>query len=375
MNHTPLQPGVRAVKVTTRRAETLQGVPLNIVPLLSIVAFVVAPMTPLAHAADGQGKLPKYETVMSPGMKIQATTSAGEIVVTAVDELTRSYRWEGATRSVEMLPRAERWYGSLGLYYPGPGEHWKEHKGITRGVTEEGQQHFKSVDEAVEWIRSRTWMPYVYRDDGLVVGWDKTLPRRQLNVEVWQILVNGKKPLHLPGSQNEKIVVTHGESWTHPLGKAVLKKDLEAVKDLLAGGADPNATNAIGRPVLVEAANRGYHEIVRALLNKGADPNMRGENGSTALLSAVEAGSIETVKALAAGGADVNAAVERGLAKGTTPLMLAAASEHAEVIKTLLEKGADVNAKTEAGLTALVFAREAKREDIVRLLEDADAKD
>lgn len=342
---------------------------------LLVVALAVAPTVNPAQAVDHEGELRENETVMSPGMKIQATTPVGEIAVTAVDGLTRCYTWEGATRCVEMKPRDERWYGSLGLYYPGPGEHWKEHKGVTRGVTEEGQQHFQSVDEAIEWIRSRTWMPYVYRDDGLLVGWKKTLPRRQLNVEVWQILVDGEKPAQLPGSQNEKIIVTNEELWTDPLGKAVQKGDSGAVEDLLAGGADPNATNTVGRPVLVEAANHGYETIVRALLKKGADPDARSEDGSTALLKAVEAGHLTTVKALVAGEADVNAALDRGLQKGVTPLMLAAWSKQPETVKALLEAGADVNAKMDAGMTALFIARKSGRQDIIRMLEEAGAND
>jgi hypothetical protein len=346
---------------------------------LRFVALTMVPMVWLVEtsdlAADGARKVPKNETVMSPGMRIQATTPIGEIVIIAVDELTRAYTWEGATRSVEMDPRSKRWNGSLGLYFPGPGEHWKEHKGITRGVTEEGQQHFKSADEALEWIRSRTWMPYVYRDDGLAVGWNKTLPRRQLDVEVWQMLVNGQNPARLPGSQNAKVVVTRVELWASALGKAVQKKDTDAVKNLLAGGADPNAKNIVDRPVLVDAAKCGHHEMVRALLKRGAQPNARSEAGSTALLGAVAAGHVDTVKALLAGGADVNAGIESGLGKGTTPLMLAAMG-NAEIVKVLLEKGAEVNAKTVVGgLTALYFARQSKRQDIIRLLKDAGAKD
>ena len=45
------------------------------------------------------------EVVMSPGMKITATTAVGTIAVTAVDELTRSYTWDGATRAVELEPQ------------------------------------------------------------------------------------------------------------------------------------------------------------------------------------------------------------------------------------------------------------------------------
>ena len=92
---------------------------------------------------------------MSPGMRITATTSVGTIAITAVDELTRSYTWDGATRAVEMSPRATRWFGSLGLFNPGAGEHWRDHHGITRCVTKEGQQHFKTVEEAMKWIKER----------------------------------------------------------------------------------------------------------------------------------------------------------------------------------------------------------------------------
>src|SRR5688572_5319351 len=102
----------------------------------SVVALLIA-LAQYSPADAGQNRR-KNETVMTPGMRITATTAAGTLSITAVDELTRCYTWEGATRCVEMWPRTERWYGSLGLYHPGPGAHWKEHRGITRCVVEEG---------------------------------------------------------------------------------------------------------------------------------------------------------------------------------------------------------------------------------------------
>jgi hypothetical protein len=143
-------------------------------------------------------------------MKITVTTQMGTIAITAGPGLERSYTWEGATRSVEMWPRTRRWNGSLGLYYPGPGNHWQEHHGITRGVLEEGQQHFEWTSEALKWIHERNWMPFVYRNDGLMVGWRKDLSRKQLNVEIWQIYVDGAKPNNLPGSQDDTILVEKG---------------------------------------------------------------------------------------------------------------------------------------------------------------------
>jgi hypothetical protein len=149
----------------------------------------------------------KNEVVMTPGMQITATTPTGTITVTAGQGLLRSYTWEGATRSVEMEPRSERWHGSLGLYFPGPGYHWEEHNGVARAVVEEGQQHFETSEEAVRWIAAHSCLSPVYRNDGLVVAWGKSLPRKQLDVEVWQVYIGGKKPSRLPGSQDEAIRV------------------------------------------------------------------------------------------------------------------------------------------------------------------------
>jgi hypothetical protein len=148
------------------------------------------------------------ELVMKAGMKITAETKTGVISVSAGKGLNRTYAWEGASRSSKLEARTERWYGSLGAYDGAPGEPWAEHHGVTRGVVEEGQQHFESEKEAMAWLRKQAgYYPTVYRDDGLVVSFGKVLERRQINVEVWQIFIHGTKPKKLPGSDNSKIKV------------------------------------------------------------------------------------------------------------------------------------------------------------------------
>ena len=64
-------------------------------------------------------------------------------------------------------------------------------------------------------------------------------PRKKLDVEVWQILIDGKKPKRLPGSQDDKIVVETVETETVPLVEAVASNDLKAVTALLAKGPTP----------------------------------------------------------------------------------------------------------------------------------------
>jgi hypothetical protein len=160
---------------------------------------------------EGDPPIPQInEIVMPPNATITAETQAGKIIIKSGKGLKRYYTWENATRSVVMWPRAERWYGSLGLYYPGPGSHWlPKHNGISRGVLEEGRQYFTSEKEATEWINQQMkWFPTVYRDDGLLVGFGKSLEREQLDVNVWQLFIDGKKPFKLDGSNNKAITTS-----------------------------------------------------------------------------------------------------------------------------------------------------------------------
>jgi hypothetical protein len=151
----------------------------------------------------------RNEPVLLPGNVVRAKTSVGTIAIRADGGFGRTYSWEGADRFVVMQPRHERWYGSLGIYFPGPGDHWEEHQGITRGVLSEGQMHFETLEEARKWLSSLTYYPHVYRNDGMVVGWGKALSRNQLNVDVWQVLINGRKPEQLPGADDGSITVEH----------------------------------------------------------------------------------------------------------------------------------------------------------------------
>jgi hypothetical protein len=191
-----MRPSVPAVSFLSRVKKT------------TILAFV-AVLTASCSAPRTEG----LELVMQPGMKITANTKTGIIVISAGNGLERTYDWEGASRTATLWPRTERWYGSLGAYYPGPGEHWREHNGITRGVLQEGRQHFDSNEQATDWLRKQAgYYPTIYRNDGLVVSFGKTLVRRQINVEVWQILIHGAKPQILAGSDNSKINITTPKS-------------------------------------------------------------------------------------------------------------------------------------------------------------------
>jgi ankyrin repeat protein len=171
----------------------------------------------------------------------------------------------------------------------------------------------------------------------------------------------------------------------------VCSTDLAKVRFLIEKGADVNAQSKPGRTALLVAAGyNGGSEIVKLLVDKGANVNARDGSGQTALLAATAANDTASVKLLLEKGADVNVSDQAGNGTGgggTTPLMNAAGEANVEVIKMLLAKGAKVNAiSAEKGfevkngpialgfLTPLLFATASGGgPEAVKLLLDAGA--
>lgn len=181
----------------------------------TIIAIIVSTFTGCAEIQNVSHRDTLNELVMFDGMEIKVRNNYGMLVIYAEKPFKRYYTWEGETRSVEMIPRKKRWYGKFGIYFPGKGNHWKEHNGITRGVLEEAQLHFATTKNAMKFLTHPSRInSTVYRDDGLAVTWSKSIkPDRSLGgtlfVDVWQVYIEGKKPEKLPGSENDKVIVTN----------------------------------------------------------------------------------------------------------------------------------------------------------------------
>lgn len=150
------------------------------------------------------------EMVMTPGMTISATNLNGTIGIKAGEGLERSYFWDNKQITVKMLPRNERWLGSLGAYSPGGGID-------VHAVVEEGQQHFCCEKEALEWLSWRNEvLDWIYTHEGLVIGYRSAKNpienRFFLHVYVWQFFINGQMPKNLPGAKTNRIAVSYGEN-------------------------------------------------------------------------------------------------------------------------------------------------------------------
>ncbi len=126
------------------------------------------------------------------------------------------------------------------------------------------------------------------------------------------------------------------------LAWAAHRDDAAIAALLLEAGADANAANDLGVTPLMLASENGSAPMVEQLLQAGADPNLARPAGGTALMMAARSGSVTVVRRLIAAGADVDAAA----AGGQTALMWAAAEHHPRVVTVLAEVGADVGART-----------------------------
>lgn len=154
----------------------------------------------------------------------------------------------------------------------------------------------------------------------------------------------------------------------------------EAVKVLLAAGADPNAVGSYIHygsftPLMFAIRSRRENklEAIDALVAGGADLNSKVAI-RTPLMVAVENNDADMIAALLKRGADVNG---RGGSE-VTPLMWAAIAGTREAVQALLAAGAEVNLKDDQGKTALAYAEKNKSNagnaEIVELLKRAGAK-
>eukprot|EP00752_Nemacystus_decipiens_P006973 g6255.t1 len=117
---------------------------------------------------------------------------------------------------------------------------------------------------------------------------------------------------------------------------------LDAVRALLAAGADTGARNNQNTSALDRAAKAGCVALLQALIGAGVDVNNKDGDGRTALMYAVKASSARAVDVLLSAGADVEAHLN---GESWTSLHTAAENGQAEVVRVLLKHGANVHAR------------------------------
>lgn len=109
------------------------------------------------------------------------------------------------------------------------------------------------------------------------------------------LIANGALSGNLKGKKIVTAVNHDNETLLYHLSGTVMP---DIVKDLLAGGAEPNSVDLNGNSPLHQAVKSNDIETVNVLLEHGADLNARNSNGDTALHDAVSLCHAEIAKLL-----------------------------------------------------------------------------
>ena len=166
-------------------------------------------------------------------------------------------------------------------------------------------------------------------------------------------------------------VVHANETTDQVLMVAAQIGKVDAVKRLLAEGANIETTDQQGRTVLDVATAFGQTDVVKMLLTAGANVNAGIGNRETALHIAAASGKTDIVKALLAVGARVDIADQ----DGNDPLHIAVANPtNGQIVKELLNAGARVDVANNDGMQPIHLAARSAGAGTVQTLLASGAK-
>jgi len=212
---------------------------------------------------------------------------------------------------------------------------------------------------------------------------------REGHNECARLLVEAKAQLML----NEERAVSE-------LCDAARKGNVMMIKQLMAGGIDPNAKDYDNRSCLMLASATGNIHAAKLLVEGGVDINAKDRYGGNALGDALREGHTHVVRLLLAKGATLSMdkleaagklcdlAAEGNIDQleqlldcgldsmtsdydGRTPLHLAAANGHLHIVKHLIGRGADVNFTDRFGGMPVDDAMRGNMPHVVAFLKEA----
>jgi len=202
-----------------------------------------------------------------------------------------------------------------------------------------------------------------------------TLLAGDLYDKVEQNDIEAVKKLLAEGADINEQVEVGGAGTMTPLLAACFYRYEDMAKLLIAKGADISIKTATGQTPLMFAC---YHseEIARLLVSKGAEINVKDGTGAFSIcISAIMDGSVPITLAefLLSKGANVDETNTTGPVAGYTSLMIVARNKKPDLVKFLIKNGANVNAKAKDGATPLSMAAKEKDTAMIKLLKDLGA--
>ena len=179
----------------------------------------------------------------------------------------------------------------------------------------------------------------------------------------------------LLGRKGAKADVYDGFRRT-PLHVAAYLKQHEAMRELVAGGADPNALEAERYDIITIAAVANDLPTLRVALDLGCSPkNITSRYDGTALIAAAHLGHANVVRLLIRAGAPLDHVNNLGWTALIESIVLGdGGPAHLETLEALIEAGANVNLPDRDKKTPLDLAIARGHKDMAQALRAAGAK-
>jgi uncharacterized protein len=161
---------------------------------------------------------------------------------------------------------------------------------------------------------------------------------------------------------------TKNEKGQPGLLLAIREGSIRVIEVLMAWPkTDIEARNLQDESALMIAALKGPPELAARLVKRGADVN---KTGWTPLHYAATSGSLPTIRMLL----ENHAYIDAESPNGTTPLMMAAQYGSADAVRLLLAEGADPTLRNQRNFSALEFAHNSERPEVMSLIAAAQRK-
>ncbi|XP_048778768.1 uveal autoantigen with coiled-coil domains and ankyrin repeats-like [Ostrea edulis] len=125
---------------------------------------------------------------------------------------------------------------------------------------------------------------------------------------------------------------------------------IQAVKNLLNAGSNPNIADVDGSTSLHEATERCHYDVMKLLISNGETQlNAKNRHGQTAVMKAVLYDDLEALKLLHKAGA----ALDEQDSTGKTALLISFGEGRERTTEYLIKNGCDVNKRDKLGQSAL----------------------
>jgi len=176
-------------------------------------------------------------------------------------------------------------------------------------------------------------------------------------------------------AKGAKLDVRDGYRRT-PLHVAAYGKHHEAMRALVAAGADPNALERDRYDIVTIAAVANDVATLKLALELGCSAkNITSRYDGTALIAAAHLGHAEVVRTLIKAGAPLDHVNNLGWTALIESIVLGdGGARHADTLNALVAAGANVNLADRNQQTPLTLARRRGYTEMVRMLERAGAR-